>query len=473
MSPTSTVSTAQPAGSESNAGLMDRRRFLALAGMGVTVTAMPLSFASAAAAQTGPRSLVCVFLAGGADSANIFIPRDFDQAGSTYDTYRTTRGVLAEPANTLIPFDDGQFGFNRLFPEMARIANRGDMAIVQNVGPLARPTTRADFEAGRSIPEVLFSHNSQQKLWQTGRPSLAPSQGWGGRISAVVNGGDEIAPSFSIAGSNIWSSAQDAPYSRVSASVAVSRLRGYDAELRNWIDSFEGVESVMRTALNSARATGNEFDRVLADSIDTAILTTEQLRDATAASAANDVGMDVDGNDLGQQLQVVARLIRNRQSLGMDRQIFFVRMGGWDTHGEQEDRFEELAQEFDEAIGQFQGAVDRLGVTDSVTTFTASDFGRTLGINGDGTDHAWGGHAFVMGGAVNGGTYGTFPSYSTTNNPDDTGDRRDNFAGRLIPTTAVAQHAATLARWMGLSERQLDQVFPELLNFAERDLGFL
>ena len=132
-----------------------------------------------------------------------------------------------------------------------------------------------------------------------------------------------------------------------------------------------------------------------------------------------------------------------------------------------------LLSQLDQAIGSFQGALDGLGVSDSVTTFTASDFGRTLTINGDGTDHGWGGHAFVMGGAVNGGAYGTFPSYSIENNPDDVGENQRDFAGRLIPSTSVAQYSATLARWMGLDDAQLDSALPPLRNFATRDLGFL
>jgi len=157
----------------------------------------------------------------------------------------------------------------------------------------------------------------------------------------------------------------------------------------------------------------------------------------------------------------------------MPRQVFFVNLGGWDTHGGQAERLPVLLASLDQALGSFQAAMDGLGVADSVTTFTVSDFGRTLTINGDGTDHGWGGHAFVMGGAVNGGAYGTFPSYAIENNPDDIGADSQNFAGRLIPTTSVAQYGATLARWMGMGEGQIDAALPLLSNFGARDLGFL
>lgn len=429
---------------------------------------------SVAGAQSQSRSLVCVFLSGGADSANMFVPLGFGEQGKDYGSYRQTRGALAVPEASLLPFGNGDFGLHPGLPGLAAIAGQDRLAVVQNVGPLARPITRADVEALRSIPETLFAHDAQAKLWQTARPTLTSSQGWGGAIGAAINGGAEIAPAFSIGGSNIWQSAQGAPYTRLSPTVSIERLRGYDASTRSWIPSFEGVEAVLGESIRMARQSGSALESAMGDSMRHAILTTERLQAATANSAENEVGMDgIGGNRLGLQLQMVARLIRNREALNMPRQIFFVRMGGWDTHGEQATRFPSLLAELDQALASFNRGLDYLGVADSVTTFTASDFGRTLTSNGDGTDHGWGGHAFVMGGAVRPGAYGTFPSHATVNNPDDTGDRRNNFAGRIIPTTSVTQYGATLARWMGLSDTELNRAFPELGNFATRDLGFL
>lgn len=169
----------------------------------------------------------------------------------------------------------------------------------------------------------------------------------------------------------------------------------------------------------------------------------------------------------------MAVLIHNREMLGMSRQVFFVRLGGWDTHRLQLDQLPILINQFDKAVGSFYRALDALNLSDSVTTFTASDFGRTLTINGDGTDHGWGGHAFVIGGAVRGGDYGTLPSFAVDNNPDDIPDRNGNFSGRLVPTTSVSQYGATIARWMGLSDSPLNDAFPELANFSQTDLGFL
>lgn len=456
---------------------MDRRRFLrniGLFGAGITVSSLPLGFTSQAAAQTGSRSLVCVFLAGGADSFNMYVPRDHTTAGQTHAVYAATRGAFAVPAGELLPVGDGSFGLHPRLAALAGIARSDRLAVVTNVGPLARPTTRADYLARRSLPQNLFAHDAQQKLWQTGRPRLTGDDGWGGSIAAAVANGSAVTPSFSINGSNIWQNSAVAAAARLSPTVRIERLLGYDATLRGWIPSFEGVETVLADARATARRSTNELDRVAVESIDASIATTAALQEATAATAANEVGMaDVGGNVLGLQLRQVARLIKNRDALGMPRQVFFVRMGGWDTHRVQQQLLPILLGQLDQALGSFQTALDELGVAESVTTFTASDFGRTLTINGDGTDHGWGGHAFVMGGAVRPGSYGTFPDYSTTNNPDDVGEDGRAFAGRLIPTTSVSQYGATLARWMGLSDGQLRAAFPDVSNFPTDDLGFL
>ena len=186
------------------------------------------------------------------------------------------------------------------------------------------------------------------------------------------------------------------------------------------------------------------------------------------------------GNVLARQLHLVAKLINARERLGLSRQTFFVRMGGWDTHGNQNLRLPVLLTELDEALGLFSDVLGpgAMNVADTVTTFTASDFGRTLTSNGDGTDHGWGGHSFVMGGAVSGGEfYGQMPSFATANNPDDTGTSvsggNNGFAGRLIPTQSVNQLGATLATWMGAQTSEINQIFPDLANFAQRDLGFM
>ena len=457
---------------------MNRRSFLSLASAaaaGVTLSTLPRGFAAPLAAQTGSRSLVCVFLAGGADSFNMFVPRDHDVAGQTHAVYSATRRDFAIPASNLLPIFDGAFGLNAGLGGLSAIAEQGQLAVLQNVGPLGRPINKADYLAGRSLPQSLFAHDAQQKLWQTARPTLTSTTGWAGSLAAAVAPNAEVAPSFSLSGSNRWQASAEARYSRLSPTVPISLLDGYRSQNRSSEPTFDGVRSVLDANLALSRSSSNVFDRAAAESLQQSITTTQQLQEATADTEENDVGMDdIIGNRLGVQLREVARLIKNRDELGMARQIFFVRAGGWDTHQDQAGRFPVLLAEFDGAVASFQNAMNNMGFADSVTTFTASDFGRTLTNNGDGTDHGWGGNAFVFGGAVNSDRYGTFPDLTASaTNPDDVSDGRNNFAGRIIPTTSVSQHGATLARWMGLSEGQLDTAFPELKNFGTRDLGYL
>jgi len=459
---------------------ISRRHFLGTMGAfgaGVALSSLDPTMLTSAAAQTGARSLVCVFLAGGADSHNMVVPLDHTVPGQTHDDYARTRGAFAVGAGQLLGIGDGSFGLNPALSGLHALAERGRLTTVLNVGPLERPVTKADYAARRSMPQSLFAHDAQQKLWQTGRARLVTDTGWGGAIESNVAPGsdaDGVAPAFSLNGSNIWQEGAAARYTQLSPTVRVEQLLGHDASLRNWISSSEGVADVLATAMSTAATSASPFDAEMAATLRRSIIATEQLRSATTASEENDVGMDdVGGNKLGLQLRTVARLIKNRQELGMDRQVFFVRMGGWDTHRIQQQLLPRLLGELDAALTSFHGALEDLGVADSVTTFTASDFGRTLTANGDGTDHGWGGNAFVMGGAVRGGLYGTVPSYLSTNNPDDVGDRNGNFAGRLIPTTSVSQYGATLANWMGLGQSQLAEAFPDLANFTRRDLGFM
>ncbi len=456
---------------------VSRRSFLqtagaAAAGLGLTNLTGP--FVDAAAAQTGARSLVCIMLNGGADSFSMYVPRDNSTAGQTYGDYRAVRGNdFSVPAAALLGIGDGSFGLNPAMTNMAAMFEQNRMAVVRNVGPLIRPTTKADYAARRNLPQDLFAHDTQQKLWQTGRPTTAISQGWGDSIAAAAANGSTLDPSFSISGSNRWQAGRETSYTKLSPSTRVRPLLGYDASLRSWIPSFAGVETVMSSALAAAADSPSAFEQVAATTMRSSIVATTELEDALIDRIA-DVGMtDVAGTTLGGQLRRVALLIHNRQMLSQQRQVFFVRLGGWDTHNAQNDRLPLLLGQLDQALGSFYRSLDQLGLSDSVTTFTASDFGRTLTINGTGTDHGWGGHAFVMGGAVNGGHYGTFPDQRVENNPDDTGDRVGNFAGRLIPTTSVGQYGATLASWMGLQGDQLDRAFPELSNFSQRNLGFL
>ena len=282
-----------------------------------------------------------------------------------------------------------------------------------------------------------------------------------------------LPASFSIGGSTDWLASARANYVSLNADVAIERMYGFDG-YSDWIPArrIDAVGRALETLIAQGRDARNPLlSRGIADAVGRASEATASLHDALRDNPLDSVGFD-SGNKLAAQLHLVARLIASRERLGMRRQVFFVLMGGWDTHSDQLERQPALLSALNAAVGMFQGAVDELGLANSVTGFTASDFGRTLTSNGNGTDHGWGGHAFAFGGAVDGGrVIGRTPSYAVRDNPDDAGEEDGSFAGRLIPEISVTQYAATLSRWMGMDEADIAAAMPDLANFAERDLG--
>jgi uncharacterized protein (DUF1501 family) len=433
---------------------------------------------------SSPRSLVCIFLQGGADSFNMFVPR-----GDRYSEYAATRGNLAIPLSNLTTVEDpqnGTFGFNSLLQGMHDLYRNGDLAVISNVGPLITPLTKEDYLTAvanndtSTIPQSLFAHDAQQKLWQTGagKVSGTDSFGWGGSIAAQLaqcNANPAIPSAFSIAGTNTWSSNQNILYGRLNPNTNLQRMFGYEASQATWIPAFSRIsrEDKLNAILSSSKSAASPLEQSVAHAISQAVDTTAALEQAVTQHPVSEMTYDRN-NVLASQLHMVARLIEAREQLGMERQVFFVRMGGWDTHGNQSERLPVLLTELNEALTSFQRAITGMQLADSVTSFTASDFGRTLTNNGDGTDHGWGSHQFVFGGAVQGGQiYGQVPSY-LPGGIDDTGIPNDNPAGRIIPTTSVIQYGTTLAKWMGITdENNLASIFPNLSNFSTWDLGFI
>ncbi len=425
-----------------------------------------------------PKSLVCIFLKGGADSFNFFVP-----GGNSYEQYRSVRNELAISEDDLTPVTDsrlGSFAINSNLDSLISLYEQNRLAVVANAGPLIRPTSRQDYAAGIDIPQSLFAHDTQQKLWQNGAGFVggAAGEGWGGRIAeyaARCNTETNVSPSFSIGGVNLWQTAVASNYINLRAGVPVSYMDGYNG-VSDWIPSSRLRRIGNTLNANNAAAqqlSGYRMEQELGGAYERAVNATAQLRVAVNNHPVSQMTYP-STNRLASQLHYVAQLISAREELGMRQQVFYVQMGGWDTHSQQLDRFPALLEELNVAIGAFQQAIDAMGKADSVTSFTSSDFGRTLTSNGDGTDHGWGGHAFVFGGAVNGGQiYGDMPSYRASDNPDDTGDRSGAFAGRIIPTTSVSQYGATVAHWMGVPMEDMNQLFPDLSNFAVQDLGFL
>ena len=424
---------------------------------------------NAAAANSDPtdyKALVCVFLFGGNDSANMLIPADASQ----HAIYAAARQNLTLPLDALqllnSPDAAGRlYGLHPAMAGMAGLVNRGDAAMVANLGTLLAPVTLDDFRNGSSaLPLQLFSHNDQQVLWQTSvrhSPAHYHSSGWGGRIADLlhsVHNDSTISMNLSMSGNNFFQTGKSV------LPVPVSGDRRSDFRLRtSWRTDdktkFETVKGMFD------RTHDNLLERTFSDVNNTAIETSELFN--VAMEGATDFE-NFPNSGLGQQLRSAARVIEQREALGMRRQIFFCATGGFDTHGDQLGAHAGLLGGLSGALTAFQDTMESLGVSNNVTTFTASDFGRTFISNGRGSDHGWGGHHIVLGGAVDGAqVYGQFPDIDLQSSPHDTG------RGRWLPTTSVDQYAATLAKWFGVSDSDIDTVLPNLGNFSQRNLGFL
>ncbi|MFZ5540116.1 MAG: DUF1501 domain-containing protein [Pseudomonadota bacterium] len=447
-----------------------RRQFLqtasALSVLGsATPLALNLAGIGAAAAQTAEdyRALVCVFLYGGNDQTNTVVPFD----SSEFNAYTAARPTIALTSTQLTSLGavaaQGGRSFalpNELAP-LATLYGSGKLAVVANVGPLIVPTTKAQYQsASVPLPPKLFSHNDQQSVWQSSSAEGATS-GWGGRIADVIASGNanQTFSAVSAAGAAVYLSGRSVLQYQVGVNgpVAISGLTGT-------LFGSASASQVLQQLITAARPDmfEDEYDRVTARSIAANTALTGALASAPALTTAFPAG-----NPLADQLRMVARTISARQALGAKRQVFFVSLGGFDTHDFQLRDQPALHTTLAAALDAFYNATVELGVANLVTTFTASDFGRTLTSNGDGSDHGWGSHHFVLGGAVRGGTiYGSFPTVAL-------GTAEDVGSGRLLPSIAVDQYAATLAKWFGVSDTDLATVVPNLANFTTRDLGFM
>ncbi len=457
---------------------MKRRDFIQRALCATAGSALFTSFAGKlsiahAAALAGDRllgndyrALVCVYLYGGNDAFNMLVPR----SGAQYAQYAAARAGLALPAASLLalnpsvaPSDGGSYGFASAMPRLAALFNQpqSPLAIAANVGPLLYPITKAQYQAESvPVPAQLFSHSDQSVVWQQPAADLQVRRGWGGRLADIfyaTNPNPDLSMNISVDGENVFQA----------GNTVVPYFVGQNgAETIPFVneDSWNANRRAAFVALRDA-AHGHAMQR--------------QYAAVMRRSMANgsDINLALDGGTtlatafpdthLGRQLRMVARLVNVRSSLQMQRQIFFVGLGGFDTHDNQLDDHNDRLGELDAALAAFHAATVEMNLADAITTFTASEFGRTASINGDGTDHGWGGHHLILGGAVNGRRiYGTMPNL-TIGGPDDAD------WGQIIPTTAVDQYAATLSRWYGVATGDLSSVFPNIGRFATADLGFM
>jgi uncharacterized protein (DUF1501 family) len=439
--------------------IRNRREFLksccGLGAAGVSAHLARLGVMSAQA-QTAPnyRALVCIFLFGGNDSNNMVVPID-----SRYGAYQAMRGAVALPQAQLRAAGSSGYGLHPSLVNVQRIYGQGRAALVFNVGTLVRPTTKAALNS-TPLPRNLYSHSDQTQQWQSSDPN-GGGTGWGGRLNDMIlaqNTG-ALPPGVSLQGGNaLFLSGpvtKGVNFSN-SGSLGLATFGGSTA-MNARIASVQRVLTFDTGLQMVAAANG-----VLGDAIRSA----QEINAALNSAPALPVAFPNSG--LGQQLAQVARLISVRTALGMNRQIFFAGMGGFDNHEDLVARHVGLMTTLDAALNAFYTTMEQTGVANSVTTFTESEFNRTGDSNANiGTDHAWGGHHIVLGGAVNGGTYGTFPLHQLRG-PDDAGSR-----GNWIPTTSLDQYAATLGSWFGIDDAGLASAFPNLANFTPRRLSFV
>ena len=415
------------------------------------------------------RALVCILLGGGNDSYNMLVPTD----NTHYQEYATTRSNLAIPQNDLlrlnpVTFNQKELGIHPAMPEVKALFDQGKVAFVNNVGTLVEPTTLGTYDAGAKLPFGLFSHFDQEKQWLTSMPHAQSTTGWAGRLADMVqsaNASNDISMNISLGGKNIFQLGnQSAEYTILPTGNGSVGLHGFDEsddpyfQIRN-----AAVKSMLEKQYQDIfRGT---YAEVMKSSQNAHELFSQAVGDSSISTAFSN-------NELSQSLLMVARTIKVRQSLGAKRQTFFVRFDGWDHHDELTNNHNMMLGVVSKAMSEFQSALAELNVEDCVTTFTVSDFARTLVSNGNGTDHGWGGNAMVMGGKVKGGDiYGNYPSLRLDSNLMLEG-------GVLIPQIATDEYFAELALWYGVQPGDLKDIFPNIGSFYNTQsntspLGFM
>ncbi len=451
---------------------LSRRRFLSLGaktltGAGLALGSNPTWTLANAANDPGAagdyRAIVCLFLQGGSDGFSLMVPTDTAE----YNEYSRSRGSLAVAKSDLLGINAATanasaVGLHPSAAPLQHLFEEQKLAMISNVGNLIQPTTVEQYNNNAvDLPAQLFSHADQEMQWQQLQGRGRGTEGWGARAAGFLSEQQSRAhlTSITLDGSNHWQSGFNSrPLSMKETGVlqyaGMSSGQPWEAAR---VSAFQRAQNLPQD---------HAFIKEYASIQQRAMNVTEELGAVLAQNEGISIAPSED-NSLAQRLAMVAQLIAAREQLGMRRQIFFVNMRGFDVHDNQSKELPNLFSELSGAMQYFQAALENLGQGDNVTTFAASDFGRSLTGNGDGTDHGWGNHLMVMGGSVKGGDiYGTLPRLAV-DGPDSVSN------GRVLPTTSAAQYAGTLLNWMGLNESQLHQTLPTLNNFAAQDLGFM
>ncbi len=451
----------------SRRAFLKRLGYLTAAGVANPVTINLMGMAEAAAqTATDYKALVCVFFDGGNDQANTLIPID----SKNYRTYKDVRQSIAIDQSKVLPLIPSsslanglKWGFHPNLQRLNSLFHLKKLAVLQNVGTLIQPTSLDEFNKKTvPLPNMLFSHSTQKKIWQS-TSSAAFKEGWGGKIGDLILNQNSQAMFSCVSTANnslFLTGDKTVPLNIGTDGIIPIPPAKENARLYGSKECARAFKELITSSRNNIME--NHINEVTLRSIEAESTMSSALKSAGELKTQFSAN-----NSLAEQLEVVAKLIKARGHFGVKRQVFFVSLKGFDTHSSLLSRHSKQMSLVDDALASFYEATEELNVTDSVTTFTASDFGRTFSSNGDGSDHGWGSHHMIMGGAVNGRDfYGQSPEIGL-NTAEDTGQ------GRMLPTTSIDQYSATLAKWFGVPNSDLSLIAPNIRNFNNQDLGFM
>jgi len=460
---------------------ISRRRFLgqlncaAISSIPILNTLLNLKMAGSVAAASSNtsdfRALICLFLSGGIDTFNVLVPR----GDTEYAEYKGIRSGVALPQNSLLPLTPAispglQLGAHPGLKGIQTLFNSGSAAFVTNVGTLIEPVTKDTYDSA-SLPLGLYSHADQVEQWHTSTPNVRSAKGWGGRMGDLLrsmNTLDTVSMNISLTGTNIWQSGENVFDYTISTDGAVP-LDGYDPT-----DDNQWSPTPIRTRAIDSQL-GFTYQHLLTEAFATkkrGAMDAYALFNSATGNVTLPSTVTFPDTDLGNQFQMIAKTVAGHGALGQTRQTFFIEYGGWDHHDDLINQQAAMLPEVDQAIKAFYDCLTAMGLQNSVTLFTASDFARTLTTDSAGTDHAWGGNHFVVGGAVKGNhIYGNYPPLYK-DNPLDVG------RGRIIPQIAVDLYFAELAMWLGVPQSSLPLVLPNIgtffdVNGSNKPLGFM